>query len=272
MMLDLHGGDGRLRSRRFLRRSTPVAGAIALAVLLWTSTAHGQDRTPQEAAAEAFARSDWTTAIENYRVLVERGAVDADLFYNLGTAYAQAGQSGRATWMLLRARRLAPRSKEIKANLEVIAPEGLNSQMAVFPIFPLEALYRLFSLNEWAILAGAATVMAGLLFALVFSFPKGKRQRSSLRRAAAIALGLALIGHVFASVKYYEEAYLRSGIVIAPETYPRSAPSESADSYSFALPPGTFIHVAEGGVQGWVKAIYGGRNEVFIRRDQMEFL
>ena len=253
---------------------------LSVVFLAWSVPGFGGDSTAigqrtRDLAVEAFARSDFEAAIGHYRSLVDEGTVDAALFYNLGTAYAETGDVGRATWMLLLARRLAPRDRDIRANLGILASRygrDLDSQVAIFPLAPVQAVFDRLTLNEWAFLAGAATLLLAGLVALVYSRPRGSRSRVLCRRAA-IALGVAaLIGHHFAAFRYYEEAYSPRGVIVEAETYPHAAPSEEASVYEFTLPPGSVVRVRSAGVKGWVKAIYGGKNEVFIRRSQMEYL
>jgi tetratricopeptide (TPR) repeat protein len=255
-----------------------LLAAHALFAVGCASTAFSRSQNPAsspssiaEEAATAYARQDWRTAIINYEELRERGIHDPALFYNLGTAYAKSGESGRAALMLIRALRLAPRDPDIRANIEILSPETLN-QLAVFPVPPIEFVYGLFSMNEWAFAALGATLLAALAWGAYFWTPKSRSYRAALRRAGFWLAVLAACLHGFAGAKYYQEAYTSRGVIIAAETHPREAPSESAPAAEFILPPGTIIKVENAGVPGWVKAIYGGRNQVFVRREQMEFL
>lgn len=229
----------------------------------------------EETAAEAFRSGDWETAIRNYRALADGGAVDAAVYYNLGTAYANASDPGRAIWMLLRARRLAPRDPDIRHNLNLVAEAhapSLPSQIAIIPFAPVQAIYAYFSMNEWAALAGALTILAGLFFCLAYSVSREKAARRPLWKLGAGLAMLAIAAHAFAGTKYYEEAYSSRGIIVERGTQPSTAPSPTANTYDFVLPPGTVIRVADAGVEGWVKAIYGAGNQVYIRRASMEYL
>lgn len=226
-----------------------------------------------DAAYEAFTRSEWKTAIDGYEKLLARGVTDPGVLFNLGTSYAKAGEAGRATWALLLARRMAPRDADIRANLAVVSPNA-TSQIAVFPIPPLEFSFQLLTMNEWAWVGWLATVSGALL--LAFYFRKTVRGASwglvTLRKLAVFLLVVAAVAHFFASAKYATEVYKTRGVVVARSTYPHMAPNDGSPAYEFTLPPGTVIGVGEAGAPGWVKAIYGGRNEVFIKRDQMEYL
>jgi hypothetical protein len=174
--------------------------------------------------------------------------------------------------MLLRARSLAPRDPDIRHNLDRLAPD-LRPQMAIFPVPPIQYVYELLTLNEWAAIAAALTVPAGLLFALIFWLgAKLGLDRRLARRFAFALMVLAAVAHVVAGVKFYEERIKQRGIVVAQEVYGRSLPSDDADPDPYPLPPGTFIFIDDAGVEGWIKATYMGRHEVFLRRNQVEFL
>jgi hypothetical protein len=259
----------------------PAAILFVACLLLgggWPRAVPGQDdepapdrRSPAEIAAEAFARSDWDTAAAQYRALLAQGYSDPALYYNLGTTYARAGDKGRAVWMLLKAARLSPRDASIRRNLNLVAPE-VAAQVAVFPIPPVEALYRNLSLNEWALVAGALTCAAGLALFAYFWMPPLARHRPWARRAAMIAIAGAAVGHTFAAARYYDEVFVVRGVIVDADARPRAAPSEQAETYTFTLPPGTVVRLRHAGVDGWIKAVYAGRNEVFIRDGQYERL
>lgn len=256
------------------------AACIARVSMAWLAIVAAAELLAQEAefpsgSGSEYAADDWKRAVGENEALVAGGAVDAAVYYNLGTAYARTGESGRALWMLLRARRLAPRDRDVLANLDLLvdglAP-NLYSQIAIFPLAPLQMIYDRLTLNEWALVAGSASALAVVAWVLVFSIPRGARARRPIRRLAIGAVVLALAGHHFAAFKYYDERYTSRGIVVVDGAYPRAWPGTTAPMYESALPSGTVFRVGYAGVQGWVKAIYGGNNEVFILREQMEYL
>lgn len=230
-----------------------------------------ENRSPEAIAAAAFARSDWNTAAAQYRALAAEGFIDPALYYNLGTTYARAGDTGRAVWMLLKARRLAPRDASIRRNLRLAAPD-LASQMAFFPLAPVEGLYQRLTINEWALMGGAATVAGAMALFAFWSLKPLDRRRTWARRLAVPGFALALLGHGMAAAKYYDEVLIVRAVVTDPEAQPRAAPSEEAEVYKFTLPPGTLIRVRNSGVEGWIKAVYGGENEVFLKSGQFERL
>lgn len=273
--LDCVMRDGIAAGLRGLQRKLDAVQLLLLfAIMALCPSARADERSLSEiaeAAASACAKGEWNDAVELYTTLIERDVADPAVLFNLGTAYARSGDVGRGVWMLLRARRLAPRDGMIRDNLTRLAPD-VESQIAAFPIFPLELLGGLLSLGEWALLAAAMTMLGGLTWTLVFLARASSPLRPGLRKVALIVSVAAVVAHGFGGVKYYQERLVSRGVIVANNVYPRDTPDESGRAAEFTLKPGTVIQVDSAGVEGWVKAIYGGKNEVFIQRSQMEFL
>jgi tetratricopeptide (TPR) repeat protein len=73
-----------------------------------------------EAGNEAFWSGDFEGAARSYEQLVELGVWDADVFHNLGTAYARQGQLGRAILNLERALLIQPGHEDARENLATV--------------------------------------------------------------------------------------------------------------------------------------------------------
>lgn len=70
-----------------------------------------------EDANVAASRGDHTSAVSGYRTLVEAGVRDPDVFFNLATAFAQAGDYPRAILNYERALDLRPNDDATQKNL-----------------------------------------------------------------------------------------------------------------------------------------------------------
>lgn len=260
------------RARRLMR---PLNVLVLLSIVLANGVAGAEPRESgtqlTELAAEAYANSDWEGAVGHYTRLVEEGYVHPSLFYNLGTAHLRAGDKGRGVLMLLRAIRLAPRDRDIRDNLELAAPE-VFPQIAIFPVPPVEFAYRQMTLNEWAGTAWALTILAAVSVSILFLFVLPDEGRRRFKKVTWGFVALAGLSHAFAAVMYYEQAYTPWAVVVAEDAYPRAAPSDRAETYDFVLQPGTIVRAAYAGRSGWIKAIYGGANEVFLESDQIEHI
>ena len=92
-------------------------GLVALLALPNTIAAQSFDAM-MSAGNEAFFRADYEGAIASYTSLIEAGVDDADVRYNLGVAYARAGQHGRAIAEFERALRLRPSDVSVSQALQ----------------------------------------------------------------------------------------------------------------------------------------------------------
>ena len=78
-------------------------------------------------ANQLYEAGQFAAAINLYEQLTARGIVNADLYFNLGQAYAQLGKANRAAEWYQQAAQLAPRDGQITARLQQVgvAPRGL---------------------------------------------------------------------------------------------------------------------------------------------------
>ena len=78
-----------------------------------------------QTAEQLYRQGDYALAAASYRQLVDQGAADSGLFYNMGLAYRQAGELGQALWSLRSAESLDPRDPETRLALDAGArPTG----------------------------------------------------------------------------------------------------------------------------------------------------
>lgn len=82
-----------------------------------------------EAANIAASRGDYASAIAKYGLLVESGVQDPDVYGNLATSFAQAGDFPRAILNYERALRLRPNDDQARDNLRQ-AEKSLEEQRA----------------------------------------------------------------------------------------------------------------------------------------------
>lgn len=114
-------------------------GMVSLAVLACGRSAEAQSR-PIEGRASTFtdifatanlsaSRGDFTTAIGRYNELIAAGVDDADVYFNLGTAYADLGDYPRAILSYERALNLRPGDDQAENNLR-LAEQALEETRA----------------------------------------------------------------------------------------------------------------------------------------------
>ncbi len=86
------------------------------------------DRATFARANQLVEAGQTAAAVNLYEQLSAQGIVNADLFYNLGQAYAQLGKTNQAVEYYARAAQIAPRDGQIAARL---AQAGVSTRSAM---------------------------------------------------------------------------------------------------------------------------------------------
>lgn len=131
---------------------------LGLALLLPIERADSQAMAAANALVEA---GNTVEAIELYEAMMDQGAHDSSLFYNLGNAYMVAGQPAAAIPHYQRAAALDPRDGDIRANLALAIAQAPAAE-PVEPSGPLALIAGLTS--SWLSLDETAVVVAVLWF------------------------------------------------------------------------------------------------------------
>ncbi|MBZ0274970.1 MAG: hypothetical protein K8I60_02425 [Anaerolineae bacterium] len=153
------------------------------------------------AANAAYENGDYEQAISLYHSLSETGVVDGSLYYNLGNAYYQVGDTGHALVNYLRAQVIMPRDPDLGANIALVRTERVDIEGDEADV--LEGLAALTSsvltFAELAILVGGLwTGWCGLLVVIIIRYQWREVLRGPLFVAGFVLLvgGLLLISRV----------------------------------------------------------------------------
>jgi tetratricopeptide (TPR) repeat protein len=237
-----------------------VAGTAGLAGAQSATTPSGRGPDPLRLLAEgnqAYTAGDNVTALTCYREALATGVHDPVLFYNLGNAYARQGELGRAILYYLRAQRLAPRDRDVQANLtwlrsllhdQELAPGRLPLLLA-----PLFGLVRFFSLDEWSL---ALLAVVWLLCVLLgWSWYRGGAS-DNLRRLLLGGSGLLVLLMATVALLWYEEEVQDQAVVVVPEVEVRSGPATTFPVV-FRIHDGLTLTV-RGQREDWLRIGLGG--------------
>jgi len=180
------------------------------------------------------------TALVGFALLIAAGAgasasstgYDAAQLYNLGNAYARAGQSGLAVLSYERARLLAPTDEDIEINLRRareaahVSPEPRGSLELLKLPSPLGV---------------AAVGLAGLLLVGASAIAWRRRRKRPRLLAVGAVVGAVLIAST-ASNAWLVWPKLHSAVVIAANAPVRAAPAPLGDAL-FALPEAETVDI-----------------------------
>ena len=107
---------------KLLRRPILLLAALGMLPVIVVGSVSAQETSAGELMAvanERYERGEYAEAAQQYEALVARGYGDASVYFNLGNAYLESGDLGRAILNHLRARELAPRDSDIRNNLDL---------------------------------------------------------------------------------------------------------------------------------------------------------
>jgi hypothetical protein len=271
-----------MRSRALTLVRRLVVLALAAAALLSPAAARAAEDSSLAALLDhtnqLFFRGDYAGAAAGYLRLVELGASDADILFNLGTAQARADQLGPAVFALRRAAALEPGDDRIQQNLATVqalararytatdrvALKGADREGALAPLLDRLARPRTayaLLLLEWLLLAAFL-----LRRRLTGDRPVPLRILQATLAALALVCALGLWG---VAARTGESHHQGRAIVLADRAPAREGPSPSARQ-SFEVVAGLPVRLVSeetgwvklrlrNGLEGWVPADTVGR-------------
>lgn len=200
-------------------------------VILFLAPARGADFS---AANQMYDQGRFSEAKQEYEQLIEAGAANANVFYNLGNTNFRLGSPGVAVLAYERALALDPAHPEARANLALVRRQtGAR-------LWPESWMRHLFpgGREEWYV-ALAAVAAWGAVFSLTGLASSRRTEKTGLWLGAGAGAMIAV--YAGAAVWFFGQS--RSlGVVIAKEAEARLAPAESAGPAG-KLPAGSQVRV-----------------------------
>lgn len=212
------------------------------------------DAAAVDAANQLYATGHYAEAAKIYEQEIARGVQDSTLYYNLGNAYFQQGDLGRAVLNMERAAQLNPRDADIQANLALFRAETVE----IFAAEPSGPLSLLAGLTGWLTFNETAMLVLGFWFLLGFILLAGRsldsrnsKMRSMAKFTAVLVVVLLFISGISLASRSFLEQTQPAGIVVAPTVAVSSGPGSNLIT-DLNLAGGTEVNLIE--QQGeWVR-------------------
>lgn len=169
-------------------------------------------------------------ALQQMLELEENGVRNADLYYNIGVAYWQTGQSGMANLYFLRSLNLNSAHKPAKENLDYVI--ALSQDKDLYPQRPFllrifYASYDFMNLNRMAVLSLILFALTGLcLHWLLHYDPLKERGLPTLVFVIVLLLFLSSVG--FLGSKAYRQQHNNRAVLISARVDLRAGASMGA--------------------------------------------
>lgn len=226
------------------------------------SESSSSERLDEEAAMTHYDAGDFASAMRCYASRLKKDQLSADLFYNLGNCFYQAGDYPRALICYERARILAPRDEDALGNLNLTRAKLLLPETGRVDS-PREALAFLrdaLRIDEWLVLCAFA--VAAALTAFAMRMLNWKQAGNWLLIASGLLL---LVSLGFLGAKSFARNPESVAVVVSRGAELRSLPSEQSGRVESVLKPGQEVRLnetrlnwrrveLENGTTGWIRA------------------
>ena len=257
-----------------LRRSILLLAALGTLAVVVAGSASAQgpsDAARMAGANERYERGEYAEAAQQYEALVDRGYGTAAVYFNLGNAYFQDGDLGRAILNYLRAREKSPRDADIRTNLDlaramtvdrITAERGslIESVSFVGRRWATPSELGVAALLLWA---ASGLFLGALLVWRTFHLRRLIRAIAAVLSAATLASFLLLVSMVLAN------PYDNTGVVIAESVEVVSGPGPQY-AEEFTLHSGAQVRVIDSRHGWWRIALPGGELQGWVPAHALE--
>ncbi len=218
--------------------------------------------TPFDAANRLYEEGNYNSAVKAYQEMLASGKASPALYFNLGNAWFKSGHLGQAIAAYRKAGQLAPRDRDITANLRFVR------QQVQGPAWRPGAFARgagWFTLNEWAAWASGCWWLCLLLLAARELKPSlAGRLKAPAGCAAAAALGLGVV----LGWSVYQARACPAAVVVAKEAVARHGPLEESHE-TFRLHDGAEVLILDR-KDDWAQISADNRQTGWVKRDLLE--
>ncbi|MGE0488819.1 MAG: tetratricopeptide repeat protein [Vulcanimicrobiota bacterium] len=211
-------------------------------------------------ANDAYLKGAYSRSAELYRQSLEEGE-SGEVLYNLGNAYYQLADLGRARVAYEKARLYRPRDRNLAHNLALLRSQLSDSEP---PEDGLTRLVRLLTENE---LAGAILLFNLATVGLFLLYRQRHREPLAWGSAACLVVLLLLVGVL--SWKELGPGAHRAVVISAVAQVKNGPGPEFTDSLT--LHPGTAVRVLATR-DDWLQILALGRVQGWVRREQVELI
>lgn len=184
-----------------------------------------------------YAEKKYAESIQVYESLVQEGAGNGYLYYNLGNAYIRIGKTGPAILNYIQAQKWIPRDENLAANLKFAIQQ---TQDKIEPPAPgtLNVLFfwvNDFNYNELIYFAISVNFIFWITLILWMKFP-------ALKIARNVILFVLLLSFVSIGVKIKNASDLKLGVILTENVDVKSARATDAITL-FQLHEGALVQV-----------------------------
>jgi tetratricopeptide (TPR) repeat protein len=199
-----------------------------------------------------YSQGNYKAAIEQYEKLIQLPFSNEIVYYNLGNAYFKNNQLGSAIQNFEKAFKLAPRDRDVSANLDLARSriaDKIEGRQESFLVRQFRKITSFIPLDVETLLVLALYVSANLSFTLILLSRSASLSRWAIFCAGILLFFSCLLG-VSNAVRIYQAETLREGIVLVDKVDVLSGPAAD-NPVLFSIHEGLKIRV-ENDLEGWL--------------------
>jgi tetratricopeptide (TPR) repeat protein len=210
-----------------------------------------------DSAKSNYDKGDFETAIQQYQLILKKGLLSSDLYYNLGNSYFRNGQLGYCILNYEKALKLNPSHENTAFNLTLVKNKRIDKFDEV-PQFSFDLVLiganKYISHNQTSIIGSILIIFSALIFIY------GKRARiKKFINYSKIGIALGLIVTLLAWKQQTAVKEYKNGIVVAKSSNIFSEPNPNS-TLLFEIHEGVKLEIFSES-NGWVNIKTPG-NEV----------
>jgi len=180
-------------------------------------------------ANSLYEKREYTLALDEYRKILDIGVDSAHLYYNMANSCFKQGSLGYAILYYEKAKKMMPQDSDLKQNL-LLARSLLSGPSYQMPqkkliISLVKAPFKEFNLN-------ALTVFMLVAYLLLFLFQAFSAlnpiMAKKVRILHVLAAAIFLMSLGAFAIRYYDEGFLRRGVVVAKNAECRYEPIDKS--------------------------------------------
>ena len=199
----------------------------------------GGDARSFLAGIEAYQKGDYDAAAKLLFELVQAGATNPKLYYNLGNAYLKLGDLGRAILWYEKALKIMPNNPDLRFNLNYA--RSLTKDMGESEDTSLARIFFFWKYQLSAATVIIIAIVCNLLFWLTTGAYRLTRRRG-LRTAALIILIPTLVFALTAGYNYFESSHRQDAVILPGQVAVRAGLEETSTTL-FELHAGAKVRI-----------------------------
>jgi tetratricopeptide (TPR) repeat protein len=223
-------------------------------------------------ANEAYAKGEFTQAVDLYQKAIEEQGVSAGIYYNIGNCYYRANKIASSILYYERALLLSPGDKDIRFNLEIAKLKAVDKIEPVGEFFLTDwynSVQNLFSTNQWGVIAFVGFILfIGSL--VLFFFSRKIIIKKSGFYSGIVLLVLVVMANIFSYSQKKKLTDRKTAIVFAATVNIKSSPDNSGTDL-FILHEGAKVEI-KGQLGDWKEIETADGNVGWIKSENIEII